>query len=118
LTLTPSIVTITPNTTAAPQTPRQLNTTPATIGDQPALVVTDADPDAFPKVTRVTWPPIAGVHAELVVRGPVPVSTILTFAGTLRLDTGHRCVLRVHPTVLPPGPPITGRSHTDHHGGG
>ena len=118
LTLTPSTVTVTPDATVPPQGPRQPHSAPATVGGQPALVVTDADPDAFPKVTRVSWPPITGVHAELVVRGPMPVSRLVEFAGTLRLDTGHQCVLRVHPTVLPPGARITGCSAIADTGGG
>ncbi|WP_432993459.1 hypothetical protein [Dactylosporangium sp. CA-233914] len=83
------------------------NTTAATVGERPGIVEADAG-----RTARVAWAPVTGVRAELLLRGPasVPAEKALAFAGTLRLDRGHRCELLVHPTVLPEGARVTGCS--------
>ncbi|GGM88323.1 hypothetical protein ACFFX1_15220 [Dactylosporangium sucinum] len=93
-----------PNPTGLPEEPRQLHSAPATVGGRPALVVTGEE------ATRVTWQPIAGVRAELSVRGRVPANKAITFAGTLSLDRGHQCVPSLRPTALPADARITGCS--------
>ncbi|GAA0724125.1 hypothetical protein Drose_01710 [Dactylosporangium roseum] len=110
LTLTPVTTSPTPNPTALPGTLQQPHSSPATVGGQPALVVTGKEPNSTLGATRITWQPMAGARAELSVRGPVPVDKALAFAGTLRLDVIHRCNLLVRTTALPDGAHVTGCS--------
>ncbi|MET7394509.1 hypothetical protein ABZS66_13555 [Dactylosporangium sp. NPDC005572] len=94
----------TPDPTRLPEPPEQLHSAQATVGGQPALVETGD------RTTRVTWQPIAGVRAELSLRGPVSADKVVAFAGTLSLERGHRCAPYVRPTVLPAGARIAGCS--------
>jgi hypothetical protein len=104
LTLAPESWSPTPNATGLPESPRALRSASATVGGRPAVVVT-AD-----RITRVTWSPIAGLRAELSVRGPVSASEGVAFAGTLSLGRGHPCDPHLRPTVLPADARITGCS--------
>ncbi|MEV4518289.1 hypothetical protein AB0K00_56205 [Dactylosporangium sp. NPDC049525] len=104
LTLAAETWSATPNPTALPEAPRQPRSEPATVGGQPALVVTGGDS------TSVTWSPIAGIRAELSVRGPVPTAKSVAFAGTFSLDRGHQCTPLLQPDVLPPGGHLAGCS--------
>ncbi|WP_238008246.1 hypothetical protein KZZ52_58175 [Dactylosporangium sp. AC04546] len=94
----------TPDPTGPPMSPEQLHSSPATVGGQSALVETGD------RTTRVTWQPIAGVRAELSVRGPVPADKTIAFADTLSLERGHPCAPHVRPTVLPTDARIAGCS--------
>jgi hypothetical protein len=115
LTLTPGSGGPAPNATGAPDELTGAHTTTATVGGRPAVVVTGVSVRA---VAAVSWSPAPGVRAALVVHGPVEVDRVLAFAGTLNLERGHRCSVRVHTTVLPAGARLAGCETIAGTGGG